>query len=219
MAMDERLDRARRLYERAVFSGDIEGLAGADRDLDAIEADLAVARGRVLHARFLADRVEDAQEIALFERALELYRRLDDARGEGEALFWIGIVHQVVRDDSDTAVPVFEQARKLAAAAGDKLTLSYVLRHLGFAEHGAGRLEPARELLEESSRLRQEIGFTAGVAANFVGLIFIAVGQGRREEALTMLTEATAIAEAEDARVVLRDLEEARTVLSPEQPS
>jgi tetratricopeptide (TPR) repeat protein len=54
--VDERVTRARLLYEQAVQRGDAALLAEADRELDAAEADLAVARGRVLHTRFLLGR-------------------------------------------------------------------------------------------------------------------------------------------------------------------
>lgn len=47
-----------------------------------------------------------------------------ETRGEGEALFWVGTVHQVVRDDGDTAIPFFERSYALAGTTGDKLTLS-----------------------------------------------------------------------------------------------
>jgi hypothetical protein len=49
--MDERIENAMRLYERAVFEGDAAALAEAGRDLDGVEADLALARGRLLHVR------------------------------------------------------------------------------------------------------------------------------------------------------------------------
>lgn len=94
--MDERIENARRLYERAVFEGDAAALAEAGRDLDGVEADLALARGRLLHTRFLHQRDddpgqarEDPGELPLFERAVRLYRVLGDARGEAEALFWV----------------------------------------------------------------------------------------------------------------------------------
>jgi tetratricopeptide (TPR) repeat protein len=211
--MDERIDRAAVQYERAVFGGDLSGLAVAERELDGVEADLVLARGRVLHARFLAERVEDPRELPLFERAAELYRALGDARGEGESLFWIGIVHQVVRDDGETAVPLFDRARALAEQAGDRLTLSYALRHLGFAEHVAGNLDAARDRFEESTRLRREIGFSPGVAANLVGLIYIAAAQGRRQDALELADEAVAIAEACGAHGIMPHIEEARASL------
>ncbi|MEP6696600.1 MAG: tetratricopeptide repeat protein [Pseudonocardiales bacterium] len=90
------------------------------------------------------------------------------------------------------------------------MTLSYALRHLGIAEHASGRLDPARDRLTESVRLRREIGFLPGVAANLVGLAYIAAGTGRREEALTLLDEAAALSEASGAQAILRSVEEAR---------
>src|SRR6266576_6664575 len=159
MSAEDRIERARLLYERAVFGGDADALATADRELDAVEADLALARGRVIHTRFLAQLdeeqerlAEDPRELALFERATELYRELGDARGEGESLFWVGCFHQVVRQDDDTAVPILEQSYELASQVGDKRTMSEVLRHLGIAAHRAGQLDTARQHLGPSGR-------------------------------------------------------------------
>src|SRR5690348_6272898 len=59
MAVDERIENARRLYERAAFAGDAAALAEADRGLDGVEADLALARGRILHTRYLHQRDAD----------------------------------------------------------------------------------------------------------------------------------------------------------------
>jgi tetratricopeptide (TPR) repeat protein len=210
MSGDERIERARQLYERAVFGGDAGVLAEAERELDRVEADLAVARGRIAHARFLAEQAEDPSERALFDRALGLYQALGDPRGEADALFWIGVYHQVVRHDDEAAVPVLRQSADLARRTGDPLTLSYALRHLGTAEHRAGRLAAARRWLEESVRLRREIGFRPGVAANLVGLAYIAVGEGRQADARALLDEADAIAEETGAHAIARQVAEAR---------
>src|SRR5262245_11255691 len=173
MSTDDRIERAREVYERAVFGGDTSALVDAEQGLDAGGADAAVARGLILHARFQSAPVdagslpaEDPAELPLFERALELYRALGDTRGEAEALFWIGCLHQFIRRDNETAVPYLERSCRLAAQAGDKPTWSEALRHLGIAAHAAGRLDEARERLEESSRLRREVGALPGVASN-----------------------------------------------------
>ena len=154
MSADERIERARLLYERFVFGGDSSVLAVADRELDAI-----------MHGLFLERRNEDPvqldedpRELALFERAAQLYQGLGDVRGEAESLFWVGCFHQIVRRDNDATVPVLERSCELAARVGDKPTMSDALRHLGIAEHACGRLDAARERLEESVRLRREIG-------------------------------------------------------------
>jgi hypothetical protein len=145
--MDEWIENARRLYECAVFEGDAGALAQATRDLDGVEAGLALARGRILHTRFLNQRdtgqaAEDPEELPLFDRALRLYQALGDVGGEAEALFWVGCFYQVVRRDNDTAVPLFDRSLELATEAGNKMTMSEALRHLGIAAFTAGRLKP-----------------------------------------------------------------------------
>jgi tetratricopeptide (TPR) repeat protein len=219
--MDERVSRAGLLYERAVFTGEARPLAEADRELDAAEADLAVARGRLMHTRFLLRRdqdpaaaEEDPGELPLFERAARLYEALGDIRGEAGALFWVGCLHQVVRHDTAAAVPFLEQSLKLASQAGDKAVQAEALRHLGIAAHGTGQLELARQQLEESTRLRREIGHLPGAAANMVGLAYIAAAQQRSDDALALLDEAGAIAEASQAHRILRQVSEARAELS-----
>ncbi len=214
MSADERIEQAGLLYERAVFGGDPAALAAADHELNAVEADLCLARGRIAHARFLDGGTEDPDELALFERAAELYEKLGDVRGHGESLFWVGIFHQVVRHDGATALPSLERSHELATQAGDKLTMSYALRHLGFAEHVAGRLAAARERLEESVRLRREIGFLPGVAANLVGLAYIASGEGRHDDVIQLLDEADSIAQSSGAHGITRQVAEARADLA-----
>jgi tetratricopeptide (TPR) repeat protein len=218
--MDERVRQARLLYERAVFTGEAEALAEADRELDAAEADLLVARARLMHSRFLlrrdqdsASAEEDPEELRLFEHAAELYRALGATGGEAEAVFWVGCFHQVVRRDNAAAVPILEQSLKLATQAGDKAVMAEALRHLGIAAHGAGRLEEARQSLEESTRLRREIGLLPGAAANMVGLVYIAAAQERNDDALALLDEATAIALTSQAYRILQQVNEARAEL------
>ena len=211
--MDERIERARLSYEQAIFTGDSSGLAAADRDLDEVQADLALARGRALHGRFLTDHITDDAELSHFERALHLYKTLGDARGEAAALFWIGCYHQVVQRDDEAAVPLLEASRDCALRAGDRVTLAEALRHLGIADHRAGRLPEARAALEESTRIRRELGLTRGIAANLIGLAYIAAGEDRRDDGLAILAEAATLAEANDAPQILRDVEEARAAL------
>jgi tetratricopeptide (TPR) repeat protein len=211
--VDERVGLAGELFGRAIFSGDVEALTAADGELDAVEADLVLARGKVLHGRFLASREENPRELALFERALELYRSVDDERGQAEAFFWIGCFHQVVRDDTEPALSALTTSRELATKTGDNLTLSYALRHLGIAAHMAGNLDEARALLEESTAVRRTLGFTAGVAANLVGLVYIAKAEGRTEDARALAHEAAELAASADAAKISEQIAEARSGL------
>jgi hypothetical protein len=72
----------------------------------------------------------------------------------------------------------------------------------------------AAQRLEESTRLRREIGLLPGAAANLIGLAYIAAAQGRHEDALALLDEAGTIAEANDAQRILRSVNQARAELS-----
>ena len=199
------------LYERAVFGGDYDGLTEADRALDAVEAALLLRRGRILHCRFLESRVEPPEELSYFERAAELYRRAGDERGEGEARFWLGCFHQVVRDDNPTAVPFLTESVILSRKSGDDLTLSYALRHLGIAAQLSGNHPEARQLLEESTTLRRTLDFTPGVAANLVGLIYLAIAENRLADARTLADEAAALAATADAHKITEQIAAARS--------
>lgn len=218
--VDGRLVESRRLHERSIFGGDSSALAEAERQLDGVEADLALARGKVMHGRFLEaiasggsppDRMDD--ELVLLERAGELYESLHDLLGEAEAQFWIGTYHQVVRDDNAVAVPALERACSIATQEGDSLIQSYALRHLGIAEHQAGDLVEARRLLEESTRLRRELGFGEGVAANLVGLAYLAADDGRKGDIAQILDEADVLAGRSDAGGLNRQIKTARAHL------
>lgn len=225
MGSDERLERARLLYEQAVFDGESDALETADRELDAVEADLALARGRIIHARFLQQRDEHPDEVheapgelALFRRAALLYQVSGDVRGEAESLFWIGTYHQIVQGDDAAALAPLERSYELATEVGDKPTMAEALRHLGIAEHRAGRPDIARERLEESVGLRREIGSLPGVAANLVGLAYVAGGEGRGDDARALIEEASAIAAAGGAQRVMRSIEQARIELASSDP-
>lgn len=215
--MGDRLTSARRRYEQAVFGGDPSGLAEAHRTLDGAEADLALARGQLHHAAVLAGTDVPAetatQERTLFERAVRLYQDLGDARGEAEAQFWLGVYHQVAADDHASAAPHLERALVLARQSDHDMTTAYALRHLGIAAHRAGRLAEARDRLQESTRLRRSLGFWPGVAANLVGLAYLAAAQSRPDEVRTLLDEAEDLAETAGAHGVLTSVREARAAL------
>jgi tetratricopeptide (TPR) repeat protein len=219
--MDERITQANKLYERAVYTGDPAALDAADRELDAAEADLALARVRILHTRFLDRRdadpdqaAEDSRELPLITRALQLYEARGDQAGQAEALFWLGCFHQVVRRDDAAAHPLLTRSLELATQANQPGTMSEALRHLGIESQRAGRLDEARAHLEESSRLRRASGNLAGEAANQVGLAYIAAAQGRRDDALAVLDEAAATAAQTGAHRVARYVADARTAIA-----
>ena len=88
------------------------------------------------------------------------------------------------------------------------------MRHLGIAEHRAGHLDKARSYLEESTRLRRQLWFGPGVAANLVGLAYIAASDGRADEVPAMLGEADSMARQSAAAGIIRQIDEARQHLT-----
>ncbi|RPE41598.1 hypothetical protein EDD90_4688 [Streptomyces sp. Ag109_O5-1] len=206
-------EHAGELFEAAMFDGDTSALDRSDDVLDAVEAPLSMARGKVLHVRFLNDRKENSRELTLFERAAKLYRRLGDVPGEADALFWIGCWHQVVKGDGATGRPYFERSYALAKSVDDRRTMSYAVRHLGFADKDAGHFDQARERLTESVSLRREIGFRPGEAAGLVALAYLAAETGNLPTALHHLDEAQAVAESCGAKAVSGWIEQARTFM------
>jgi tetratricopeptide (TPR) repeat protein len=199
--------RADLLNEQALFAGDAEARRRAGEELDRVEALLELGRGRVLHAIWLAERGdEDPAELAHFERALEL---ASGTELEGQARFWIGIVHQVVRGDHEAALPWFEDASRLARERDDAIAISYAARHLGFALLERGDSEGGLTLLEESAELRRREGFLTGLAASLLALGQVAAESGRVEDARRHLEEAKEVAERAGAAHFVPRIEEA----------
>jgi tetratricopeptide (TPR) repeat protein len=208
LAGDDPLLRADLLNEQALFAGSAEARELAARELDRAEARVQAERGRILHARFLAERGdEDPRELEHFEASLELARRAGDERLEAWARFWVGIVHQVVRGDSPASLPHFEAAYTTGRECGDTMLASYAVRHLAFAWDEDGRHDEARRGFEESVELRRADGFLPGVAAGLLTLAEVAHEQGRGEEARRYLAEARENAERCGAAAFLRRIE------------
>ena len=205
---DDPLLRADLLNEEALFAGSGEARELAARELDRAEARLQAERGRILHARFLAERgAEDPRELQHFEASLELARRAGDERLEAWARFWIGIVHQVVRNDSAASLPHFEAAYTVGRESGDAMLASYAVRHLAFAWDEAGRHEEAWSGFRESVDLRRAEGFLPGVAAGLLTLAEVAHERGRADEARNLLAEAREAAERCGAAAFLLRIE------------
>jgi hypothetical protein len=209
---DQRLDDAYSLYQASVFYGDDDAVAQAIPLLDSLEADLALARGRLIHAEYLKEGAqEDPAELPAFERALELYRRVGDERGEAEALFWIATYHQVLRDDVKGSLPLLQRAEELATKVGDKLLLSYIARHIGFVDQYEHHDLPAARIRQQQSiDLRREVGHLPGTAAGLMALAEVAGEEGNKDEEARLLDEAEAVATESGAKGILRWIAQAR---------
>ncbi|WP_053202130.1 hypothetical protein [Jiangella muralis] len=132
----------------------------------------------------------DAEE-ALFTQALELRRAIGDRAGIAESLFGVGLVHQVLRGDWDTAMPYFREALIEADAHGDLYTRSEAYRHVGFFHLVvSGRPSEAVDHLARSLELREELGDPRLLASASLALGQALLIAGRREAGLAALRDA-----------------------------
>lgn len=147
------------------------------------------ALGFSLHITYIdsGQSKEPEDELDFFQRGLEL-RQKDGTRSQiAESIFHVGLVHDVIRRDYETALKYHQEAYDLAHEANDKVTASYAIRHIGFAHVVANEMEAAREALMESLQLREEAGFTPGIAFALAALANLDTRTGDKESALARL--------------------------------
>jgi tetratricopeptide (TPR) repeat protein len=132
------------LYEAAFRTGDFDGAemmlreaqVGAVEESDRLTEAAALDRlGMLMHFRGLAAGASQpgvVTEMDLFQAALTIRREIGDRAGIAESLFGVALVHQLLRNDWDTAMPLFREAMALADEYADDLTRSEIYRHVGF---------------------------------------------------------------------------------------
>lgn len=206
----EGIDTLASLRAIEAWALDEQPLAAAEATLSAVKAHWLLARGRAYHARFIADHVVRENELAVFERALELCLEMADRRGAAEAEFWIGTFYQTARSDEDAALPHLHRAAELAKQVNDPLILSAVERHLAFHAAIVGNMEIAEAHMATSVNMRRGIGFMAGVASNLVAWAELVAEAGQPDRASDLLDEATSVAASAGAKGILPVIDDMR---------
>ena len=191
------------MVEAAFRTGDYEAAertfqelltrARADGDR-ALEAAVLDRQGMLMHFRALEQDLAKADsegEEALFQQALEIRRDLGDPAGTAESLFGVGLVHQVLRQDWDAAMPYYWEALELADRHGDLLLRSEVHRHVGFYYAVSDlQSDKALEHLRISHELRAELGDPRWIPGGTVALGIAELADGLREQGLAHVREA-----------------------------
>jgi tetratricopeptide (TPR) repeat protein len=78
-----------------------------------------------------------------FDRALQLYREIEDDVGLGEAMFYRGLVYQM-QNQNQPARKCFDQALQLTKKSGDERMQSFVVRHIGYLEEASGEIDASQ---------------------------------------------------------------------------
>ncbi|MEV4702374.1 tetratricopeptide repeat protein [Actinoplanes sp. NPDC049316] len=191
----------------ATFTGLLErARSDGDRALEAAALD---RMGMLAHFRAIEGDPAQADadtEQRLFEQALAIRRELDDPAGVAESLFGLGLVHQVLRGDWDTAMPCYHEALELAEQHGDLLLRSELHRHIGFF-HTLDDLGSDRALhhLRISHDLRAELGDPRWIPGGTVALGLAEIADGLREQGLAHVRQA--LQQARDAGLSAQRIE------------
>ena len=193
----------RTLTDEALFGGKdnldkrIDALEKAqtlakNSDDKALLGDVYDAIGFSLHTSYLgSDRSQEPEkEMEFFQRGLDLRKKHGSSSQIAESTFHIGLVHDVIRQEYDKALPYHEEAYKLATEADDKLIISYAIRHIGFTKLAAEDIVGAKQAFAESLELREAIGFTPGIAFSLTTLARVEVTEGNNTQALALLKKA-----------------------------
>jgi tetratricopeptide (TPR) repeat protein len=169
--------------------------ARADGDR-ALEAAVLDRQAMLMHFRALEsdiDKADSEGEEALFRQALEIRRDLGDPAGTAESLFGLGLVHQVLRRDWETAMPHYWEALDLADRHGDLLLRSEVHRHVGFYYAMSDlQSDKALEHLRISHELRAELGDPRWIPGGTIALGIAELTAGLREQGLARVRQAVA---------------------------
>jgi tetratricopeptide (TPR) repeat protein len=201
-------DWSRGLHNRWLKHGlldEVDVVAAANPDEDALGADALFQRGMALHIDFIMAPDGEAleRERESFARAAELYDAAGDDEGAAFALAMLGIYHHVDLLDRETARPLLQQAFDRAPADRPTYARSEAARHLGQIQQELGDPAGALPMLEESYRQREGASHERHLAAALHALGSARLDAGDFDGAERDLARAREIAERWGAVFIL----------------
>jgi hypothetical protein len=122
----------------------------------------------------------------LAARAGRLRQAAPDGGRAALAMFLAGLIADNLRADPATAQALFAEALAAAKRAGDVMTESEALRHLGYWASQRGDTATARQQWERSAELRQEAGAVPYVLSQYLLLAELARDAGQEVRARTL---------------------------------
>jgi hypothetical protein len=122
----------------------------------------------------------------LAARAARLRQTAKDGGRAASATFCAGLIEDNLRADRATAQALFTEALAAAERAGDAMTESEALRHLGYWASQRGDAAGARQQWERSAELRQEAGAVPYVLSQYLLLAGLARDAGEEVRARTL---------------------------------
>jgi predicted ATPase len=171
-----------------------EGLSWLVRALELSADEPTVARGMALEeaGRLAHNQGEPERTEALYTAALDIWRALEDRRGQARVLDDLGnVAHD--RGDFAQAVELHEQALALSREAKDRRAAGKSLNNLAMVALYQGQDERAGRLYEEALALLREVGDAFGVNVVLHNLGIVAIRHGELTHAAAICTECLAV--------------------------
>ena len=165
-------DAAGRFYDEAV---------AVERRLD----DPAGLAEALYNLSFVAAGESTASAVALLEESLDLFRRVDDERGVAQVQSML-VIPDAEAGRWEAVLRRLEEGRAIWQRVGDRLHLAFDLVWLAFAHGRLGRQAEARAAALEALGLFKEADNQTGIGITFVDLAFLALWEGRHEDALRL---------------------------------
>jgi len=126
--------------------------------------------------------------IALFQKSLEIQRRLGDVQGEAATLSNLAGTYFYKRE-IEKAIALFQRSLELQQCIGNVKGEAAILHQLAYIHAHQGDIDTAITLYQKSLNLTQRIGDVQGEAATLNNLAFIYAQQEEVEEAITLLQQ------------------------------
>jgi tetratricopeptide (TPR) repeat protein len=169
---------------------------------DAVHAAALYGRGMALHIDFIMAEGDQDREVESFTRATELYGAAGDQEGAALSTAMVGVFHHVDRLDRETANPILQRAYDMSPS-GPSFARSEAARHLGQIAQELGDHERGLEILQESLRIREELGWSIHLPSALHVVGYAQLELGRLDEAAATLARAREVGERIGARLTL----------------
>lgn len=128
----------------------------------------------------------------LLTRSLGILREQGDEVGVAQVLSHMGIL-AVYLERFDDAAASYQEALRVACAAGCKESVARLLNNLGDVARFRGELPEARRNYQESLRLERDVGDQQMVANVLGSLALVALAEGAASEAASYLKESVGL--------------------------
>lgn len=139
-----------------------------------------------------------------YDRAFRAYRAAEDNRGAARAATWLASVYLDFRGEDAIAVGWLDRARRLLEGVPECADHGYLhLIETDLLRSTGGSPAAAERSAQEAVRMGRELGVPDLEAVGLAHLGGAALDQGRVEEGLRLLDQASAIAATEDFQLAL----------------